>query len=165
MKELLLEYAQYNVWANNLIIEALLKLDNGVVDKEITSSFPSLRATVCHTWSAEYIWFQRLQLATQPLWIESSFKGTFEEACQGWQMVSEALSQFTVNQSGNNSFTDMLLFEDRSKVSHQMPVYQVLLHVFNHTTYHRGQLVTMLRQVGVAKMPGMDFILFARKKE
>ena len=55
MKELLLQYAAYNIWANKLMIDAMLKLDKGIVDKELTSSFSSLRVTVYHTWSAEYI--------------------------------------------------------------------------------------------------------------
>ncbi|MGZ3851281.1 MAG: DinB family protein [Flavisolibacter sp.] len=40
----------------------------------------------------------------------------------------------------------------------------MLLHAFNHGTYHRGQLVNMLRQLGVDKIPGTDFIAWSRRK-
>jgi uncharacterized damage-inducible protein DinB len=40
----------------------------------------------------------------------------------------------------------------------------MLLHLFNHNTYHRGQLVTMLRQLGMDKIPATDFIVWSRKK-
>ena len=46
----------------------------------------------------------------------------------------------------------------------KLPVYQMLLHVFNHGTYHRGQLVTILRELGVEKIPQTDFIVWSRKK-
>jgi uncharacterized damage-inducible protein DinB len=43
-------------------------------------------------------------------------------------------------------------------------MYQVVMQVMNHGTYHRGQIVNMLRQVGQQKIPGTDFILWCRKK-
>jgi uncharacterized damage-inducible protein DinB len=44
------------------------------------------------------------------------------------------------------------------------PTWQMLLQVFNHGSYHRGQLVNMLRQLGVEKIPQTDFIVWGRKK-
>jgi uncharacterized damage-inducible protein DinB len=52
----------------------------------------------------------------------------------------------------------------RKKEQLKMPVYQMLHHVFNHATYHRGQLVTILRQLGVDKIPSTDFSTFCMKK-
>jgi uncharacterized damage-inducible protein DinB len=43
------------------------------------------------------------------------------------------------------------------------PVKEIVLHINNHGTYHRGQLVTMLRQLGVEKLPQLDYILFSRR--
>ncbi len=164
MKELLLQYAAYNVWANKLMIDAMQKLDATALDQEIVSSFPSLRATVLHCWSAEYVWLQRLQLAEKPVWVQNEFMGTFEEANSEWQKVSAALLQFVEKQYDDKALQHVLQFYDLKKESHKMPVYQVLQHVFNHCSYHRGQLVTMLRQVEVKEIPRTDFIVFARKK-
>lgn len=163
MKEMLLQYAAYNVWANKLIIDAIMKLEEAQVDMEITSSFSSLRKTVYHVWSAEYIWLQRLELAERPVWIESDFDGTFLTVCDDWQKVSESLKAFTEKQFDDNALTHVLQYYDRKKNSHKTPVFQVLLHVFNHSTYHRGQLVTMLRQAGLKDIPGTDFIAYAWK--
>ena len=163
MKELLLQYAQYNVWANKLIIDTLLKLEDGAADKEIVSSFSSVRATAAHVWSAEYIWLQRLQLAEHPVW-EGDSMAPFEEIANKWQQVSASLVQFVEKQYDDKAFEHVLQFYDRQKVSHKMPVFQVLQHVFNHSTMHRGQLIMMLRQLGVTKIPGTDFIGFARGK-
>lgn len=164
MKELLTQYTAYNVWANKLIIDALLKMDETAIDMEIVSSFPSLRATVYHTWSAEYIWLQRLQLAERPVWIEAEFKGSFAEACTEWQRASEALQLFVEKQYDDRSFEHVLQYYDRKKVPHKKPVWEVLTHISNHSSYHRGQLVTMMRQAGAKEIPGMDFVLFQRRK-
>jgi uncharacterized damage-inducible protein DinB len=165
MKELLLQYARYNLWANKEITDALRKLQPEQVNRELVSSFPSLRTTVYHTWSAEYIWLQRLLLVEQPIWVQGEFKGTFEQACTEWQLVSQQLVQFTERQYGDAAFEHVCLYHDRQKIAYKTPVVEILMHVFNHSTYHRGQLITMLRQVGEQVIPCTDFITFARKKK
>src|SRR4051812_23802194 len=104
MKETLLQLARYNVWANKLIIDVLLKLEEEDLDREIASSFSTLKTTVYHTWSAEFIWLQRLQLTEHPVFIGDIFKGTFAEACADWQKVSETLVQFIERQFDDRGF-------------------------------------------------------------
>src|SRR3569833_4108445 len=98
MKDLLLKYANCNLWANKLIIDAIMKLDEPQIDLEIASSFPTIRKTVYHTWSAECIWLQRLQLAEYPVWIESDFDGSFRMAVDDWQRVSGEFIAFVEKQ-------------------------------------------------------------------
>ena len=162
MKELLLQYAQYNKWANELIIDAMLGLGDGDVDKEVNSSFPTLRRTVLHTWGAESIWLQRLQLAEHPVWHGEDVALLFDDVCNRWQSDSEAIIRFVAQQYDDRALAHIVEFYDRQKTTHKMPVYQVLHHVFNHATYHRGQMVTMLRQAGATKIPGTDFVGFVR---
>jgi len=163
MKETLLRYADYNIWANKRIIDTLLQLDEKQIDQKIESSFPSIGKTVYHLWSAEYIWLQRLQLAEQPVWVEGVFNGSFKEACALWQDVSLELRKFVADQYEDKSFSHVLQYYDRKKQSFKTPVCDVLMHLLNHATYHRGQLITMMRQCGVTKIPGTDFITFTRK--
>lgn len=164
MRELLLQYAQYNVWANKLIIDVLLKLEEGAADKEITSSFPSIFKTVMHTWCAESIWLQRLLLAEHPVWQEDVFSGTIEAASSEWQKTSVELVKVVEKQYDDKSLQHVLQFYDRQKNSYKIAVYLVMHHVFNHSTSHRGQLITMLRQLGLTKIPQTDFIAFVRLK-
>lgn len=160
MKELLLQYARYNQWANKKFIDAVLDLDDEKLEQSITSSFSSIRETVYHMWSAEFIWLQRLELTENPVWIQDSFEGTVAEACTNWQKASQALIDFISRQYDDRSFEHVLQYYTRQKKSFKTPVSGVLLHVFNHATYHRGQLVTMLRQAGEKKIPGTDMITF-----
>ena len=161
MKETLSLFAHYNVWANKLIIDVLLGLDDELLDKEIASSFSSLRKTVYHTWSAEYIWLQRMQQVEHPIWIEQSFTGSFEEACNEWQKASEGLAAFVDDHEDERLRQVFEYYSILKKQSFTKPLSTTLLHVFNHSTYHRGQLVTMLRQAGVVTIPGTDLVNFA----
>lgn len=163
MKETLLQYANYNVWANKRIIEEMQKVDLVQLDAEITSSFSSLRKTVLHIWSAENIWLQRLQLAEQPVWIENSFAGTFEEACMKWQDCSMQMQKFVEKQFNDAAFSHVMQYYTRKKQPMKSKVSEVLIHVFNHSTHHRGQMVTMLRQAGLTTIPTTDFIAYACK--
>lgn len=163
MKETLLELARYNVWANKLIIEVVLKLDIEQLDKPIISSFDSIRKTIMHTYAAEYVWLQRLQLAEQPAWLGNEIDRPIFDVCMHWQEVSATLLKFVEKQFDDKALEHVLQYYNLQKVSTKMPVYQVLMHVFNHATYHRGQLVTMLRQAGVAKLPSTDFMIWTKQ--
>lgn len=160
---MLLQLARYNVWANKLMIETLLQLDERRLDMVIESSFSSIRKTVYHMWSAEDIWMQRLHLAEQPVWAESAFKGDFEEAVKKWGQVSKKIQTFVEKQFSDDSFTHVVQYYNLKRQHTKVPVYVCLLQAFNHATYHRGQLVTMLRQAGVTKIPGTDFHIFVMK--
>jgi len=163
MKQLIQQMARYNAWANKQFTDILLTANDEVLDMEITSSFPSIRATVYHMWSAEDIWLQRLLLVEQPVWAQSVFEGSFKEAVEKWRQVSQDLVDFVDKQYNDDAFTHVLQYYNLKKVSFKMPVYTVLMHVFNHATYHRGQLVTMMRQAGIKKIPGTDFHTFSTK--
>ena len=162
MKELLLKYAQFNAWANQQFIELMLSMPPELIEKEVVSSFPSIKATSIHIWSAEYMWLQRLMLTENPVWVQSTYTGSFENACKEWKDTSGKLVAFVEKQFDDRSFTHVLQYYDLKKNSHKTPVYLVLQHVFNHSTNHRGQLITLLRQADVKKIPSTDFIQFAR---
>lgn len=159
MKESLLQYANYNLWANGRMIDSLLKLSPEQLDMDINSSFNTIRKTVLHCLGAEYIWLQRLQLAEQPVWIGDELDKPFDIACTQWQQASKDLLEFINAQFDDKALQHVIQYY-RKKQPFKLQVWQVLHHVFNHNTYHRGQLVTMLRQAGVNKIPGTDFSSF-----
>ncbi len=159
MKETLLQYAKYNLWANNLMIEALLKLSAEQLDMELVSSFNTIRKTFVHCLSAEYVWLQRLQLVEHPIFLANEPERPFEDNCKHWAEVSKDTIAFIEKQFDDEALKHMVQFY-RGKTAYKMPVWQILQHVFNHNTYHRGQLVTMMRQAGITKIPGTDFCLY-----
>ncbi len=161
MKQILTHYAQYNLWANRLVIEAMLALPTRSLNIEIESSFPTIKETALHMWSAEYIWLERLKQNPEPLWVQGIFIGLAKEMCNNWQRTSNELIDY-VTQLDETTLKSYCSYSDRSGYTHTTPVWQVLHHVFNHCTYHRGQLITMLRQAGATAIPGTDFIGFVR---
>lgn len=163
MKQTLLQFAQYNLWANKLMVDAIQKLTPEQLDMTITSSFDSIRKTIMHTYAAEYVWLQRLQLAEHPVWVGNATDKSIEEVCQHWLQVSEELLAFVNKQFDDRALEHVVQYQNLQQVQFKTPVFEVLTHIFNHATYHRGQLVTMMRQAGVTQIPGTDYILWSRK--
>jgi uncharacterized damage-inducible protein DinB len=162
MKELLQQYAAYNIWANKLLVDRISKLSDDEINKEITSSFPSLFKTMQHLWLAEEVWWQRLKLVENINLQSEKFTGSFAELTANHAKQSQQWVEW-INNANENQLLHVFAYI-RNKEQHKMPVYQMIQHVFNHASYHRGQLVTMLRQLGADKIPATDFVVYCRKK-
>jgi uncharacterized damage-inducible protein DinB len=162
MKELLQQYAAYNIWATKQLVDRISKLPEEDTTKEIISSFPSINKTMQHMWLAEEVWWQRLKL-TENIVLESEIvTGNFNELANALARQSQLFKDW-VDNATETQLTHVFAFI-RNKEQLKMPVYQMLHHVFNHATYHRGQLVTILNQLGADKIPSTDFSTFSRKK-
>ena len=163
MKELLQQFSDYHVWANGLLLQTINQLPEGTHTKEVISSFPSLFKTVVHQWDAESIWWQRMKLEEQVQVPGLAFSGDLATAGENWQKQSRQWSDWIAS-TQEYQLQHEFIYRNSKKEQFKQPVFQVLLHLFNHGTYHRGQLITMLRQLGVDKLPSTDFIEWTRKK-
>jgi uncharacterized damage-inducible protein DinB len=163
MKELLKQLAAYHIWANQKLFDLILSLPEEKQMMEIPSSFPSLYATILHMWDAESIWWQRMKLQERITRPSENFKGKTIDCCNGLMNQSQQWEQWIKNAS-ELSIDHVFAYTNSKREQFKQPIYQMLLHVFNHGTYHRGQLVNMLRQIGVEKIPPTDFIVWSRKK-
>jgi uncharacterized damage-inducible protein DinB len=163
MKEVLQQFASYHIWANVLLMEALKKLPEDLHQKETASSFNSLLKTVVHMWNAESIWWQRMKLQERIVEPKDNFNGKMSDAIEGLLQQNKQWNEWVGN-SQEHHLDHVFQYQNFRGEQFKQPLYQMLLHVFNHGTYHRGQIVTMLRQLGVEKIPQTDFIVWSRKK-
>ena len=163
MKQLLQQYAAYNIWAHKKMIHTINQLPESIIHKEILSSFPSVYKTMLHLWDVEAIWWQRLKLAERVQWPSKSFEGGISEINDSLIIASQEWDQW-IRMSNDIQLKHVFAYQNSKKEQFKQPVYEMLLHLFNHQTYHRGQLVTMLHELGLDKIPSSDFIEFSRKK-
>jgi uncharacterized damage-inducible protein DinB len=164
MKELLHQYAAHNLWANKQLIDVINRLTPEQVQQPITSSFPGIFKTVLHLLDAESMWWQRLKLEEHVERPSEKFTGDFNELQQKLLQQSALYEQWTAGLL-DHQLQHVFAYQ-RSKMEQQkLPIAQTLLHIFNHGSYHRGQLVTMLRQLGVTNIPQTDFNAFLRQKK
>lgn len=161
MKQLLEQYAAYSLWANEQLMNTLLKLSPSKLQEETPSSFPTLFKTLLHMWDAEAIWWQRME-GTAGLTIPSKvFTGDAAALANGLLGQNRQWLSW-VKEQPEAALQNSIRYKNLKGVDFEDPVYVILNHVFNHGTYHRGQLVTMLRALGVGEIPQTDFIFWHR---
>jgi len=163
MKQLLAQYAAYNLWANKILLEKLAQVSKEIVHKEMGSSFGSIYKTVFHLIKAESIWWQRLKLQEHIQLPENDADENFSELSKKWSSLSKQWSDWA-KETNEKYINHVFGYYDAKKEYFKQPVYEMLLHLFNHQTFHRGQIITMLRQNGIEKIPATDFIVFSRSK-
>ena len=164
MKEILQQFASYNTWANQKLIECIQALPEETTLQEIPSSFHSLQATLLHMWDAESIWWQRMKLQEGIVAPSVHFKGNTREVFTALLHQNKLWERWIENASPA-ALDHVFMYLSTKREPYKMPVYQMMFHVFTHGTYHRGQLVNMLRQLGVQKIPQSDFVIWTRLKK
>lgn len=165
MKSLLLSFVNYNIWANQRVIVLMQKLNEEQLTADLGSSFHTLKDTAYHIWMAESIWMQRLHLQENIILPHIDFAGSFQEACTAWQNVSNEMAKFVNAQFDDRSFEDEVIYHTLKKEPMKSKVSDIILHCMNHSTFHRGQIIHFLRQLGVTKLPSTDFITYTREKK
>ena len=163
MKEIILQYALYHTWANNQLLSAIQALTEEQHHAEVRSSFPSLYKTTLHMLDAESIWWQRMKLQEKIDRPSDTFSGNMATLSSLLQQQNRQWQDWVAGAT-DLALQHEFIYYNSQKERFKQPVYQMLLHMFNHGTYHRGQLVTMLRELGVEKIPATDFILWSRRK-
>jgi uncharacterized damage-inducible protein DinB len=151
----------FNSWANARMVSAAKALTAEQLEAPLVSSFPSLKDTLAHIVGTEWIWLRR--------WL-----GDSPTSVPGWvaePRLAELEVQLAAVESERASFLARLTEADLDEVisyraldglPFSLPLGQLIRHVVNHSTYHRGQLATLLRQLGHTP-PSTDFTRYLRE--
>jgi uncharacterized damage-inducible protein DinB len=164
MKELLTDYIKYNIWANERICKLLASLGPALLDKEVKSSFNSVRKTIYHIWGAEWIWYERLHGRNPTSFPEDDFKGDFNEFQLQFLQQSGKYFLYITNASEIKLESD-LTHKNMRGDKFTNKISNILIHLMNHSTFHRGQIISMLRNLDVTEIPSTDFIAFVRERD
>jgi uncharacterized damage-inducible protein DinB len=157
------ELFAFNAWANHRILGALEALTVEQFTKPLRSSFSSVRDTLVHIWAVEWVWLERLEGRSPAGFPEAkdfpdlgTLRPRWEEVERNWLGYLGRLSESELQEEMN--YTTLSFGPSRN------PRWQIMQHVVNHGSYHRGQVTTLLRQLG-AKSVGTDLISFYRERK
>ncbi len=154
--DLLGQYVLYNLWANGRIASWLDTLDEERFIREVESSFSSIRKTVAHIWNAERGWLNYVQDAPWGAAPASKFSGDAVSMLTAWLDTSRDFVQYVSGAEPFNLYRPKLT--ENAEPGHTYA--QMIMHCMNHSTYHRGQLITIGRQLGLTSPPQTDFIFY-----
>jgi len=150
----------FNAWADNRIFDALAQLPEEQYRRDLKSSHGSIHGTVAHMVAAQKIWLDRWTGTPAATLTPAAGLANLEAVKALWQKVGLGLAQLLGTMS-DKKLTETFTMVREGKTFNQV-YWQAMVHVVDHSSYHRGQIVTMLRQLGV-KPPSTGMIMFYRE--
>ncbi len=161
---MLFTLTDYNVWANRQIIEMLNALPADILNATVSSSFPTIRKTIYHIWDAQVIWLQRMQGISPTVWPSEEYGDDFAGYDIYFEQQSEDFRNFVASKP-ESWFNNICFFKTLSGKEYQSFNWEIIMHCMNHSTYHRGQLITMLRNLDITRVVQTDLIVYLREKQ
>ncbi|MGB7281268.1 MAG: DinB family protein [Candidatus Acidiferrum sp.] len=137
----------YNAWANHRALDAAANLTKEQFTMAMGSSFGSVRDTLAHIFGAEWIWLERFQGRSPASFPDGSDLADVESLRAKWAEQEARLLAF-VGKLTQEDLSRVLEYRTMRFGVYRNPLWQSMQHVVNHGTYHRGQVTTLLRQLG-----------------
>jgi uncharacterized damage-inducible protein DinB len=157
----------YTEWANELTLNAAAELTDEDLRRDFKISHSSIFATLLHMAGAEWIWLERWQGRSPAgkeawsLWTTDSCPD-LKVLNQRWREVIERRAQL-ISQLEEPGLAAELPFKLLSGDPSTLRLVDQMQHVVNHATLHRGQVVGMIRQLGIAP-PSTDLLFYLRRE-
>jgi len=152
----------FHYWARNRMFEALDALSPEQFTREVGGSFGSIRNTVVHTMSAEIVWLARWRGETPTAMVVPDSYSDVASVRRAWTDQEANLRAFFETQD-EAGIQKVIAYKTLAGVASESVLWQMLQHVVNHASYHRGQVTTLLRQLGATPPKSTDLIAFYRE--
>ena len=146
----------YTRWANDRMLTDAGALDAAALSRDSASSFPSMLSTITHMFQAEWAWMRRWRgesPRTRPVPGD-----TLDAIRSAWRDVQADQSSFLTELS-EERLEASIAYQDLAGNPKEFKLADTFRHIANHSTYHRGQVVTMLRQSG-QKPQATDYVVY-----
>jgi uncharacterized damage-inducible protein DinB len=153
---------EYNSWANHRTLDACAALSDEQFTRDLGSSFRSVRDTLAHICEVEWLWLERWRGRSHNSLRPGSDFPTLDSLRRRWDEVEASLTGF-VKALTAEDIARVIEHKTTKGVPQAAPHWQMLQHLVNHGTYHRGQVTSMLRQLG-ATPNSSDLIYFYRER-
>ncbi len=152
----------YHYWATHRVIDATEPLSMDQFTRNLGNSFGSVQHTLGHLYAAEWVWLCRWNGINPTALLAPDILPDVATARRMFREHEEKVRDFWES-AGESRKDEVIPYRTIAGQEFQSPLWQMQVHVVNHGTYHRGQLTTMLRQLGVAPPKATDLIVFYRE--
>lgn len=143
----ILELYEYNAWADRRALAVATTLSKEQFSQPISSSFPSVRDTLGHIFGVEWLWLERFQGRSPSALPDAKEYADISLLKARWAEFEPVLLNF-VRGLTQEDLDRVMEYKTMKFGVYRNPLWQSMLHLVNHGTYHRGQITTMMRQLG-----------------
>ncbi|MED3790315.1 DinB family protein [Peribacillus frigoritolerans] len=164
--EPVLEMYNYHAWANGVIIDRLNELPEHIYHKEIQSGFSSVSKVLSHIYLTDYTWFDIISGISMDEAMASSSELKEEVEKKSIEEMKKIFIDLYKRNKALLSTEDMekiMVVDNPYAGSLETTISESVLHVVTHGSYHRGNIATMLRQMGHTSVM-QDFVLYLYTK-
>lgn len=146
----------YTLWADRICLKTLEQVQQDDLVRDAGTSFGSLLGTLHHMLQAQRTWLARFEGKAAP--ADHAEPAGWAGLAAAWEEASAELGFFLAALTAEQ-VEAAITWTDREGATHTRPLWQPVLHLVNHSTYHRGQAMSLLRQLGYTP-PATDLIVF-----
>ncbi|MCM3785157.1 DinB family protein [Neobacillus mesonae] len=156
------EMFQYHIWANQTILGRIKELPSSVLSQEVNSSFPTVAHALSHIYAVDKMWYLVLtgtdmrEALQASIPLNESVLLSADEYTHRFDQLSEQYREWF---QSHPDLEQTILLDNPFAGIRQTRLSEIVLHAANHGTYHRGNISTMLRQLGHASTMN-DYSLF-----
>ncbi len=151
----------YHYWARDRLLAALEPLTPEQYNRDLANSFRSIRETITHVYAAEWAWYERWKGQSPTALLPADRFPDLAALRAAWTDQERNLRGY-IDRLGDGGVTRIIEYKLLSGQAGASPVWQMVQHVVNHASYHRGQITTMLRQIGAEPPKPTDLIAYYR---
>lgn len=146
-------HLRYSSWASRRLLDAALQLPPEQLQRDMSVSHKGVLETLNHIHMADRAWLYRV-LEQPPATGQGPLEVEWPEIHRRWEQWADS--------PGAADLDRIIAYKDLKGNPHQSALWQIVLHLVNHATLHRGQVMAMMRQLGVAPPP-TDLIIYYRE--
>ena len=153
------QHLTYSAWASRRLVEAAAKLSEAELTRDFGTADKSVLGTLVHVFAADRVWLARVRGHVPGRFIDlehdmkmSVLEADWPAVLTGWQEYLDTAADVTAPVS----------YKDLKGNAYTTPLWQIVLHVVNHATHHRGQAAGFLRAIGHPPPP-LDLIFYYRQ--
>ena len=151
----------YTVWANHRVMRMAATLTLDDFRRDLKSSHGGVRGTLVHMFSAEWIWLERFKGISPRSFPDEGEFADLMALRERWSALEEHRRSW-IEELREPALQQPLAYTQLSGQAFEQPLGILVQHVVNHATYHRGQVITLLRQLGTRAV-GTDYVLWDRE--
>ena len=153
-------HIDYSCWASTLLLDAAAQLSPAELTQDFKTADRSVLDTLVHVYAADRLWLSRLSGSPHPGFVTEADR-SLEALRQGWPVLIERWTAWSAGLTDESALSE-LAYSDMKGNRWKQPFWQLILHVVNHGTHHRGQVSGFLRSMGHPP-PQLDLTRYYRE--
>jgi uncharacterized damage-inducible protein DinB len=158
--ETLRTHLDYTAFASSRLVDAAASLSSEELTRDFQTADHSVLGTLAHIYAADRVWLGRIHGHPPQKFLDPEVDLHLSVLQTAWPALLARWKDWATSLTDDSAQT-ALAFTDLKGNRHQQPLWQIVLHVVNHGTHHRGQVSGMLRALGHTPPP-LDLIAYYR---